>query len=134
MDELHPPSTRPANAIRWTARIIGTLFVGIFLALFISDYLQKGTFPVDSDRIPMTMFLFVTFIGLIIAWKWEGAGGILALGSIIVFSILGLQTDEKPGGTILVTGIYALPALLFFLYWWRTKGKSHPKPKKAHVA
>lgn len=111
MDELTPLSTRPANAIRWTARIIGTLFVGIFLALFISDCLQKGTFPVDSDRIPMTMFLFLTFIGLIIAWKWEGAGGILALGSIIVFSILGLQTDEKPGGTILVTGIYALPAL-----------------------
>jgi hypothetical protein len=134
MDELAPPLTRPKNAIRWTARIIGTLFVIIYLAFFIPDAVQKGRNAVASDRIPMTIFLFLSFVGLIMAWKWEGTGGILALGSIIVFTILGFQSEIKPGATILICAMYALPAFLFLLYWWQTRRQNHPKSKKTIAA
>jgi hypothetical protein len=131
MDAPTRRSTGLTNAIRWTARIIGTLFMGVFLALFIPEWVQKGTFPVASDRIPMTVFFFLAFIGLIIAWKWEGTGGILALGSIILFTILGLQTGDKPGGTLTVTVICGIPALLFIFYWWQTRHRGHPNSKKS---
>ena len=134
MDELAPPLGRPANGIRWTARIVGTLFVGIFLALFIPEWVQKGILPIDSDRMPSMIFLFLSFVGLIMAWRWEGAGGVLALGSIIVFAILGLQLGPKPGGTILIGGICALPACLFLLYWWLARRQSRPTTKKSGAA
>jgi uncharacterized protein YacL len=129
MDELARRSTRPANAIRWIARIVGTLFIAIFLVFFVADCIKKGTIPVPSDRIPMTIFLFLAFIGLAIAWKWEGTGGALALCSIIVSCVLGLRTELKPGATILLTGMYALPAFLFLLCWWQTRSQHHPDSK-----
>jgi hypothetical protein len=116
------------------ARIVGTLFIAIFLVFFVADGIRKGVIPVASDRVPMTIFLFLAFIGLAIAWRWEGTGGTLALCSIIVFCVLGLQTEGKPGGTILLTGMYALPALLFILYWWQTRRQERPKSKKPSAA
>jgi hypothetical protein len=65
----------------------------------------------------MVLSLYLVFIGLIIAWKWEGPGGIVALSGVLVYCILGLQTDVKPGATILLAAIYALPALLFLVSW-----------------
>ena len=134
MDEVVLPSKRPANAIRWTGRVIGTLFVGMFVALFVLECVQKGRIAVDSDKVPMMIFLFLCFTGLIMAWKWEGAGAFLALSSIIVFAVLGFQSEEKPGGTILVCGMYGLPTLLFLLCWWQTRRQSHLKLKKTIVA
>ena len=134
MEEVAPPSKRPANAIRWTGRVVGTLFVVMFLALFVLECVQKGRIAVDSGKLPMMIFLLLSFVGLIMAWKWEGAGGILALGSLLVFTILGLQSGEKPGGTILVLGMYGLPAFLFVLCWWQTRRQSHRTSKKPIAA
>lgn len=124
MDDIAARSKRPATAIRWTARIIGTLFVVVFVAFFVADAVHKGTRAIESDVLPATLFLFLAFIGLILAWKWEGAGGLVALGSLVVYCVLGLRTDVKPAATILVAGIYALPAILFLIAWSRTKGPS----------
>jgi hypothetical protein len=117
MANLATLSTRQSSVLRWTARVIGTLFVGFFLALFIPEWVQKGAFPATSDRLLMTIVLFMAFAGLLVAWKWEGIGGIVALASIIVFTALGLRTDAKPGGIMLVCAMYALPAALFLLSW-----------------
>jgi hypothetical protein len=125
MDGLGPPVARPAQAILWTARIIGTLSIGIFLAFFFPDLAQKGTAVVASDRIPGTIFLFLSFVGLALAWRWEGVGGLSALGSITVSAVLGLQAEVNPAATILVWGMFALPAVLFLFYWWRAKRHRH---------
>jgi hypothetical protein len=101
------------------ARITGTLFMVGFLAFFIPDWVQKGTTP--SDRIPMTLSLFLAFVGLTMAWKWEGTGGIVALGGLVGYCVLGLQTDVKPAATVFLTGAYALPVILFVVYWWQAR-------------
>ena len=121
MEDRGLASTRQATAIRWMARITGTLFMVVFLAFFVPDWVESGTMQVPSDRIPMILSLFLAFIGLTIAWKWEGTGGIVALGGLIGYCVLGLQTDVKPAATILLTGAYALPAILFVVYWWQAK-------------
>jgi hypothetical protein len=132
MDGIAPPVARPAQAIRWTARIIGTLFIGVFLAFFIPDWAQKGTMVVTADRVPAMIFLFLSFVALALAWKWEGAGGLSALGSITVSAVLGLQTEVKPAATILLWGIFALPAILFLLYWWRARPHRHSESTTPH--
>jgi hypothetical protein len=121
MKGLAEPSRRPATVIRWMARISGTLFTVVFLAFFVPDWMQKGTMPIPSDRMPMTLSLLLAFMGLTIAWKWEGTGGAVALAGVILYGILGLQTDVKPGATILLTATYGLPAVLFLIYWWQAR-------------
>jgi len=132
MDNPAVPTAREGRVLRWTARILGLLFISIFLAFFIPDWLTKGRFPVDPDRIPMTIALFVSFLGLLIAWKWEGIGGLLALLSILAFGALGLQTPGRPGGTILLCVMYLLPAVLFILVWRRMKTRHRAPPGTAH--
>lgn len=117
MSDLQPPSRRVTTAIQWIARISGSLFIVVFLAFSVPDWVQRGTISIPSDRMPMVLSLYLVFIGLIIAWKWEGPGGIVALSGVLVYCILGLQTDVKPGATILLAAIYALPALLFLVSW-----------------
>ncbi len=129
MDNPSLPSTREAHILRWTARIAGLLFIGIFLAFFIPDWLTKGGFPVERDRIPMTIALFMSFVGLLIAWKWEGIGGILAAVSVAAFAILGLQTPTGPGGIILLGVMYLLPAVLF-IFCWRRKRAQDRAPRQ----
>ncbi len=124
MEERTPPSTRPLKALQWAARIIGTLFVVMFLTVFVVESVQKGGMQVERGRVAMLIFLFLSFVGLIAAWKWEGLGGALALGSLVVFAILGHLSGGKPGGTIVVCAMYGLPALLFLLHWWWTRGEA----------
>ncbi len=124
MEERTPPSTRPLKALQWAARIIGTLFVVVFLTVLVAESVQKGGIQVDSEHAPMMIFLWLTFVGLIGAWKWEMLGGALALGSLVLFAILGHLSGGKPGGTIVVYAMYGLPALLFLLHWWWTRGEA----------
>lgn len=121
MDNPSLPSAREPHILRWTARIVGLLSIGIFLAFFIPDWLTRGRVPVEGERIPMTIALFMSFVGLLIAWKWDGIGGILAVVSIVAFAALGLQTPGKPGGIILLGVMYLLPAVLFILSWQRRR-------------
>ena len=70
--------------------------------------------------------------GVLLGVSQVGIGGALALASIVVFAVLGLQTGEKPGGIVLLCAIYALPAFLFLFSWWRTR--RHATSKTTPIA
>ena len=72
----------------------------------------------------MIAFGFLAFIGLIMAWKWEGLGGAMALGGLIAFNIPAPASER---GNFVVTGLYGLPALLFIFCWWQTRKQLKPK-------
>jgi hypothetical protein len=128
MNNTTPKSTRFVTTIRWLARIIGILSAAVFLIFFVADCVKKGTIAVDSDRIVMTVFLLVTFICLVIAWKWEGIGGIIALLGLIGFIISAPESLPRPA-VIFMAVMYGLPALLFIFCWWQTR-----KPIASQVA
>jgi hypothetical protein len=113
-------SARFIITIRWLARIIGTLSVAVFLIFFIADCVKKGTIAVGGDRIVMTVFMFLIFGGLLIAWKWERIGGTLALVCLIPFIIFA-PTTVTQGAILVMTFLYGLPALLFVFCWWQTR-------------
>ena len=124
MNESGSRSTRSLTTIRWVARIIAILSIAVFLAFFTADCVKKGTIAIGSDRLVMTVFMFLAFIGLISAWKWEGLGGAMALGGLIAFNILAPASE---GGNFVVTGLCGLPALLFIFCWWQTRKQLKPK-------
>jgi len=126
MKHVASASTRSVIIIRWLARIIGTLSVAVVLFLIVAESVEKGRIAIDSDRIPMTAFMLLAFIGLIIAWKWEGLGGAMALGGLIAFNILAPASPAR-GGIFIIAGLYGLPALLFLFCWWQTRKQLNPK-------
>jgi len=74
----------------------------------------------------MTVFMFLIFGGLLIAWKWERIGGTLALVCLIPFVIFA-PTTVTQGAILVMTFLYGLPALLFVFCWWQTRKQINTK-------
>ena len=110
--------TRIATLIRWIARIWGTLilaFVLFFVVAFIigGDESGDGLFNVN-EVITFIFFPVSTVIGLSIALKWEGLGGLItALGMI---GLVIIRFDLLSNAYFMV-GI-APPAILYMVYWY----------------
>jgi hypothetical protein len=78
MNVLESTSWRAGVAARWTARLAGGLMFLFFLAFFF------GEGPPDLSRLSSTEWLqaiglFALFLGLPVAWKWEGLGGLMTV-------------------------------------------------------
>ena len=107
-----------AITIKWIARIWSILSLAFLLLFFgasIIGSIGKETF-VFKDVFQFVFFPIGLTIGLIIAWKREGLGGIIAIGSIIGFH---LQMLVKHGKLdfVLFIDLLAAPGILFILYW-----------------
>ena len=109
---------RYVTIIRWIARIWSILSLAFLLLFFgasIIGSIGTDTF-VFKDVLQFVFFPIGLAIGLIIAWKWEGLGGIIAIASIIAFH---LQMLIKLGDLdfTLIIELLAAPGILFILYW-----------------
>lgn len=117
-----------ATNIRWTARILGGINL-VFLLFMVGAHISAAIVNPDEARgndfnsfQEMASFLFFpvsTIIGLFMAMKWDGLGGIITLGGIIAFHSIRPDLFLDP----MIDGL-AAPSLLFLLYWIISK-KSH---------
>jgi hypothetical protein len=82
-------------------------------------------YPIEEAIPPVLIFFSV--IGLVIAWRWERLGGLVALGfQLATFLALLMQrpiTDGTTRSTIpyLVLIMVAVPGILFWVYWWKSR-------------
>jgi len=107
-----------AITIKWIARIWSILSLAFLLLFFgasIISSIGKETFAF-KDVFQFVFFPIGLTIGLIIAWKWEGLGGIIAIGSIIGFHLQMLIIHGKPDFVLFIE-LLAAPGILFILYW-----------------
>ena len=90
-------------------------------AMASGDFLYRGT----STELPVTAILFVLMLiataGLVLTWKWECAGGILAiLGSLAVAAVVYTTFTEN---RLLALLVYSSPFLvagsLCVADWWK---------------
>jgi hypothetical protein len=87
-------------------------------------YVVEGYPPLEALP-PILMFLGV--LGLGIAWRWEGIGGVIALVfQLSVFITLLIQRPIKDDFyrsliPYLMSVVIAIPGILFILYWWRSR-------------
>jgi len=82
--ETTPKGAVILTTVRWIARIIGTL-VAVLVLVFVLAY----TFGDQSEGGPPGLqpgLIFACWIlGVVLAWKWEGIGGLLLVVSSVVF-------------------------------------------------
>lgn len=106
---------RAAVLGRWTALILGTLMVLLFLAFVFGE----GP-PHFSGLTPAETFLFVAmgglFFGLVLAWKWEGLGGLLSVAGFAAFVALSRRHLQWT-----FIDIPAAIGVLHLACWWRLR-------------
>jgi hypothetical protein len=118
---------RAAVVGRWTARIAGTLIALFFLAFFVGE----GFPPIF--RLPWreglsALAMTAMILGLLLAWKWEGLGGAVAVAAIVLMRLIGIRG--------IGTFLFLLPAatgLLHVVCWsgLRSAGVGWEVPRKA---
>jgi hypothetical protein len=87
-------------------------------------YAVEG-YPLIEALPPILMFLSV--LGLGIAWRYEGLGGGITL--VFLFAVLLLLLIQRPLNhdfyrsaiPFLMSLVIAIPGILFLVCWWRSK-------------
>jgi len=111
--------------IRMVARFLGSILFLMIIMFAIGEGLPN---PLTlSLKEGTTFFTFVVMLsGLVIAWKWEGIGGLTVLCGYILFLII------NPHSMALgVITMFPVTGLLFLLYWTRAR-RLTAKPDLKH--
>lgn len=119
-----------SNIILWTARIWGSLSLAFLLFMVGAHVIGALTgaedgFGFTSTSEMVTFFLFFpvgTMIGLSIALKWPGLGGLITIGGMIGFHIIRPDLFLHP----MIDGL-AAPGLLYLIYWYLSRGQKETK-------
>lgn len=130
---------QPAQWLRWTARIWGTLVLIIALFVFIgyaSRFFQSGTAdPYATEDYPFIenlppLFIFLSALGLGLAWRWEGWGGAIAvlfqlanLPVLLIHWPIGEDFARYLFAPYGISVIVAIPGILFLIYWSQARKK-----------
>ena len=108
------------NSVRWTARILGGILAALLLYLVVGHALSPEGLPNPFTQPPGVRLeflgLFAIWVGLILGWRWEGFGGLVALAGATVFHVV--------EGKLWLPGPFALvelAAVLFLVYWCASK-------------
>jgi len=101
--------------LRWTARLLSVASLGFILLFVFGEGFGWLSVRVQ-DLVGLVFFPFGLMLGLVLAWRREMSGGIIAVASIALFYIVyGLVLNPAifQGLWFLVLSI---PAWLFLLY------------------
>jgi hypothetical protein len=121
---------RRITILRKIARIWSLAIIGLGMLLFVAEIFEAQTaelepYPWFENLIPVTLFLSV--VGLAVAWKWEGIGGGMAVGFAVVNLLIYLATGRsKVAAVALILAPVVLPGLLFLTCWRHSKKAISP--------
>jgi hypothetical protein len=99
--------------IRWAARLLATLLVGLVVVIYVG---QGGFNPLKLKAVELTqmIFLWTACIGMVVAWRWQVLGGALSLGGMILFFTVEVAMNGRlPRGLFLY--LLLVPGILFLL-------------------
>jgi hypothetical protein len=108
-----PPVTpsRLETGVRWLARLLTVLVVGLVLLIFVGE----GFNPLDLKGVEVVQMIFfwTACIGMVLAWRWQVIGGAISLGAMMLFiTVEFVVTGRLPGGFFY---LMLLPGLLFWM-------------------
>jgi hypothetical protein len=114
MDESASSSVRTVQWIRWIVRILSLLFVAFYLYIGIGESLEGRSRPQNPPMATRAVveltIIGVSLLGLLLAWKWELAGGIVALAAFVLACLI--------NHGLLAFYPVAIAAFLFLTCWW----------------
>lgn len=113
---------RAMTIIRRIARIWSIVILALFLVLIIGHSLNpEEPSPTPIEWVGMAFFPIGVVIGLILAWKWEGLGGIITIVCVLVFYVWVQIVKGRSGGP--VPALVGVPSVLFLIYWLRSRSQ-----------
>ena len=103
--------------IRWSARSFAGLMAAFVLFIFVGNALTDGVGSLLRltlrESVMMVAFVAV-WVGLLLGWKWELAGGLLTVCGMVAFYLLDYAfSGTFPGGLFFL--IIAVPGVLFIV-------------------
>lgn len=105
--------------ILWLARLLGSVTIAFLLFMTIGELLStdsKTLMIKTSDAIALLLFPVSTIIGLLIAFRWKGIGGLITVGGMIILHIIRPDLASS-----LLISAFAIPGLLYIIYAVWTK-------------
>lgn len=119
------------KSILWMARIWGTLIIAFIMVFLIAHILEnkplgKG-FSNAKDLVSFICFPVLTILGLALAYRWEGRGGLITSLALTSAILLNNLLDLK-----FILLIFP-PGILYLTYWYLSrKEKQIEKMMKIH--
>ncbi|MBN1579359.1 MAG: hypothetical protein JXA89_01555 [Anaerolineae bacterium] len=127
---------RVTKWIRWVARIWSLPIILYALLMFagyswswittgVADPYAVEDYPPIENLPPILMFLSV--LGLGVAWRWERLGGaitlVLLLAVLVLLFIVTPIARDFPRTAVpyLLALVVAIPGILFLVCWWRSR-------------
>ena len=104
------------HAIRWIPRVVGTLLFVMLIVFAVGEGLPNPMKQPLVVRIEL-LAMFIMWLGLLIAWKWELIGGVLVLLGYTCFCAVEWQAPNIQ----FPFGLFLLVSLLYLVSWWSTK-------------
>jgi hypothetical protein len=102
-----------ATVSRWIARIIGTLQVISIVIIAVGEGMPNPLSQTLEVQIGF-LALALIMIGILVAWRWELAGGIISLAGWCLFvgSVIGIKRLN------VFVSLLALPGILYLISAW----------------
>ena len=141
MTKSNDSRNRVTKRIRWIARIWSLPIIVYALIMFcgytwswvttgVADPHETG----DSTFIEALppIFMFVSVLGLGIAWRWERLGGVITIifqiAALLFILIQSPITYDFPRSAVpyLMSMIVTIPGILFLVCWRRSRTKGNP--------
>ena len=137
MTNVSDTSDRATKWIRLIARIWSSPII-VYALIMLTGYAwnlvtigKADPYTVEGypliEAIP-PILMFVSVLGLGIAWRWERFGGAITL--VFIFAVLLLLLIQRPithdfyrsAIPYLMSMVIAIPGILFLVCWWRSRG------------
>lgn len=101
-----------SGILRWLARLSALFFACVFLLIVLGELLAPQSGPSTSvmDWTSIVLML-VAVTGLILAWKWDITGALIALAAMV------LHISLVRNRTYAVIWLAAIPAALYLADW-----------------
>lgn len=108
--------------IRWVARVWGSAIVAL-VVMFALMHLVTPDAPGPTARewVGLLFFPVGVCVGLVLAWRWEAAGGAIAVGSLLAFyAWMSASGGRPPSGPYFA--LAAAPGVLYLLCHLLSRG------------
>jgi hypothetical protein len=129
---------RTTKWICWIARVWGALIVVYVLLVIVStiwNWLTTGIADqhaienINTIEYVGPVFIFISTLGLGIAWRWVKIGGTVAVVFQLLFIVFHLfqkpiSLDPSFIVPFLISIIIFFPGILFLVCWWRQRKRS----------
>lgn len=116
---MSPSKTMPRSAasIRWIARIWSILVFAVALLEILTPD------PNATEPVPVADWLLlglwgVAILGLLVAWRWELAGGMITIATMLVREMAWVILKGHWHANILIVWVFVVPPAILFLVAW----------------